>query len=390
MNEAYSLWNGQLPPEAFRTEISGFRKFSEAVVVGILFKEHKTRSNVIDQFKKNPLSSRLLSEETAEGKIAEPGSLCSDGDALYLEDGTMRLKLTVQPQLMNTLCSGLVAAVRGTPSEEGGFVVSSVVFSRLEAPPPLGPLPASTAEGPFVAFVSGLAPDDGEAFSGDKYDKLVEFVSKSTEPIKEVVVCGGGLCTKPGQIGKVSSGAIASADDVLSKLSASCTVRIMPGSADPTNYSLPQMALHPLLFRKARSLQCVSNPFSGVVDGSALKILGHSGQPVNDILRCTVGTTALSSLRLCLESLHLAPTAPDTLATPPYQDKDPFIVEEVPHVLFSGGHDQEAHEWIRAPRGDEERCGTQLVCVPAFHKEPKVVLVNVHDPRDVRVHDVCA
>merc|ERR1712194_716401 len=87
------------------------------------------------------------------------------------------------------------------------------------------------------------------------------------------------------------------------------------------------------------------------IDGCS--ILGHSGQPVDDFMRCTKGTWAMGALQMCLESLHMAPTAPDTLAMPPLTDgEDPFIIQEVPHIFFSGGHDIAEHCWLPAPRGE--------------------------------------
>lgn len=393
LREAHSIWGGALVPDAFRAEISGFRRHvGELVIVGLLSKEHKNRSNVVHQFKNNPLSSRLLSEETLNGTNLGPGGLCSDEDSLWIEDSTMRLKLTVDPQLLHGLCSGIVGCVRGTASADGGFVVSSIVFVNLPPPAPLGPPAADPKVGPFIAFVSGFAsPDDDAPSAAPALERLVEFVSRSESNVKQLIVCGGALCTKPGQEGMASKDALAVADELLCRLAAACTVRLMPGQADPTNYSLPQMPLHPDLFRKARncggSFRCVTNPYCGQVENTTFNILGHSGQPVFDILRCTRGTTPIGALRLCLEAMHLAPTAPDTLATPPFQDEDPFLIDEVPHVLFSGGHERAEHDWIRAPKGDEDRSGTQCICVPAFHRRPAAVLVNVNDPRDVRVQE---
>merc|ERR1712045_876837 len=88
-----------------------------------------------------------------------------------------------------------------------------------------------------------------------------------------------------------------------------------------------------------------------------------------------------------LEALHLAPTAPDTLPMPPLDGRDPFVIDEVPHVLFSGCHTKAEHRWMAAPRGDSEKSGTQLVCVPDFQSHPAIVLVNLFDPREVRVHE---
>jgi len=163
-------------------------------------------------------------------------------------------------------------------------------------------------------------------------------------------------------------------------------VDVMPGRSDPTNLSLPQMPLHPHLFkhvRECRDFRSVSNPYDCNVDGVAL--MGHSGQPVEDVLRTTELQEPLEALMMCLQVSHLAPTAPDTLPTQPFADSDPFVMDSVPHVLFSGGHDREAHQWHASSRGEG---GTLCVCVPALRKRPAVVLVNLRDPRDVRVEDL--
>jgi len=398
MEEARALWGGMVSPDCFRTEISGYRHGGvgarEVVIVGVLFKDLKARTNVIEQFRSNPLSSRLPSEDT--GVDPEPGCLCSDNDALFLEDTSMRLRITVASEQLGGLCTGLVAAVKGLATSEGGFNVTSMVFSRLPAPPalPRG-LGDNIQQGPFMAMVSGLAPPTPDAAGSLKeaYEKLIEFLAKGSEgKVEGLLVCGGALCSKSGEGGKMTKEGLAAADELLARLAGVVPVQVMPGRADPTNLSLPQMPLHPHLFRRARAcpkgaLRCVSNPYSGSVDGFGLNLLGHSGQPVQDILRCTRGTAPLDALRMCLESLHLAPTAPDTLAMPPFQGEDPFIMKEVPHVLFSGGHSRAEHQWQLAARGTDATSGTQCICVPAFHAQPAVVLVNLRDPRDVRVQE---
>lgn len=137
-------------------------------------------------------------------------------------------------------------------------------------------------------------------------------------------------------------------DTLLAQLLGACQVDIMPGKSDPTNVSLPQQPLHPCLFRNSSrfdSLTLVPNPHEFTVDDCA--VLGHSGQPVDDILRQTndryeetneeptdgrtdaaktdgekmvvdnqgtsssdVGSKALAALRKTLVWGHLCPTAP--------------------------------------------------------------------------------
>lgn len=44
----------------------------------------------------------------------------------------------------------------------------------------------------------------------------------------------------------------------------------------------------------------------------------------------------LEALRASLQCSHIAPTAPNTLAAIPSAEKDPFLIEECPHVYFAG------------------------------------------------------
>merc|ERR1712187_833377 len=91
----------------------------------------------------------------------------------------------------------------------------------------------------------------------------------------------------------------------------------------------------------------------------------------------------IEALRFTLQALHLAPTAPDTLAVQSTPGNDPFVIDTVPHVLFSGGHDYSDTCWVGSSEGNQ---GTTCICVPAFHRQPSLVLVNLHQPREVLVH----
>jgi DNA polymerase II small subunit/DNA polymerase delta subunit B len=63
-------------------------------------------------------------------------------------------------------------------------------------------------------------------------------------------------------------------------------VDILPGMTDPANVALPQQPFHPCIFphsSRFSSLERVPNPSQFKLDN--ISILGHSGQPVNDITR---------------------------------------------------------------------------------------------------------
>merc|ERR1719422_2311036 len=183
--------------------------------------------------------------------------------------------------------------------------------------------------------------------------------------------------------------ALSSADAMLARLARILPVHMMPGPEEPTNVSLPQMPIHPMLLPQTRAschgtFRPVSNPYSSRVD--EVRVLGHSGQPVQDMMRCTRLSTPLAALTTCLDSLHLAPTAPDTLPVQPFRGHDPLVINEVPQVFFSGGHTQAAWQWRVTGCGSSAH-GTTCICVPAFRSQPAIVLVSLHDPRDVRVQE---
>ena len=65
-------------------------------------------------------------------------------------------------------------------------------------------------------------------------------------------------------------------------------------------------------------------------------ILGTSGQNVEDIMKNSSITDPLEALELILKWSHVAPTCPDTLGCFPYLENDPFVISDLPHVLFAG------------------------------------------------------
>jgi DNA polymerase delta subunit 2 len=200
--------------------------------------------------------------------------------------------------------------------------------------------------------------------------------------IRRVIICGGIYGNS--RQGEVPP-ALADVDAVFAELADDVPVDVMPGLSDPSNLNLPQMPIHPYLFRtarKRRNFRLVTNPYEITLDG--MQILGHAGQATQDLLQCTSLATPLEALGLCLNAHHLAPTAPDTLPMQPFTKDDPFVIERVPQLLFSAGHKQAEYEW-RASSAPGS--GTMCVCVPAFNQCPAVVLVNLRNPRDVIVQE---
>lgn len=284
----------------------------------------------------------------------------------------------------------------------------------------------------YLLFVSDLRVG-GEATSGDtasglSRQLLVDFVSGRlggaseralASKVARVVIAGNSVApfapastrdrfsaTKAHQ--PDLGGPAGQLDTLLAQLLGTCPVDVMPGKSDPTNVSLPQQPLHPCLFKHSSrfdSLNLVPNPYEFAVDDCT--VIGHSGQPTDDILRQTrtrvadssagdvtahgddkmavdavvdgaegrvagdadEGVDALAALRKTLVWGHICPTAPDTLACHPFTEDDPFIVApaKTPRILFTGC--QKSFSTCMEK-------GTRLLCVPSFHATQQVVLVD--------------
>jgi len=390
--EAKSLWSGDVAPQAFLTEIREYKSGEghQLVLVGILFKEMKSRPNTIQQYKASGVVGGL--PETADHANEQ---YWSNDDVLWLEDHTMRVKVLLPQERISTLVSGLVVAVKGTPTEDGDFKASSVCFTQMPEVPALVPLlPAINGVGPFVAFISGLhvgAADSDVAARRRAIEFLIggdvpECDKQLSAAVKQVIVCGGLFAGgAEGCSWRPTATSLEEVDSMLVELASKVPVDVLPGRNEPTNISLPQKSMLPHLFPRAQGcsgLRLAANPYERDVGG--MRVLGHAGQPVDDILRCSSISAPIQALTLTMEAMHLAPTVPDTLATQPFVESDPFVMDAMPHLLFSGGHSQAANEWRACARGDS---GTQCVCVPSFHDHAAVVLVNLRDHRDVRVKE---
>ena len=155
----------------------------------------------------------------------------------------------------------------------------------------------------------------------------------------------------------------------------------MPGFRDTHTVSFPQERPPALLFPECfhkQSFQGVVSPHDFVIN--KIRILCHSGEPIEDILRCWgLGEDPLKAMRLTLEARHLAPTAPDTLPCPSFKSRDPLLLESSPNVYVIGGTNTFQQGKFAHVGGGE----TVLLCVPDIRKQPAMVLVNTKDPADV-------
>jgi DNA polymerase delta subunit 2 len=163
-------------------------------------------------------------------------------------------------------------------------------------------------------------------------------------------------------------------DDFLDELCSTVDVDIMPGATDPSQSHLPQQRMHPSMFKQAHklsTLNSVSNPYWCEIEN--ITFLGTSGQNIDDIYRYVDSEDRLQMAESCMYWRHMAPSAPDTLWSYPFKDRDPFIIEQCPHVYFVGNQPEFEDNLLLGPDGQQIR----VILLPSFAETGTLVLLNL-------------
>nr|CEL67543.1 TPA: DNA polymerase delta subunit 2 [Neospora caninum Liverpool] len=460
--QAESRWPGVCIHPCIRDVQTG----QQCVIVGTLFKDMVLKPSALKEYlddiqvQVTPNSflsdsdSLFLEDQTARVRLvvdaAPPAS--SDADEETAEEthaeGDAREETEGHQLRVNGVVTGLIVAVRGVATDNGRFLVQDFC---LGGAPPVPPLPRRVppAETParlalpdgalgdvdldskFVAFVSDLRIGD-ETGDPAPLQLLRDFLlgafggpfkCRLASRVVRLIIAGNALsavrkppATVPPALSssplKQASATHASvkatlqeADVFLSQLASSIPIDLMPGSGDPTTYSLPQQPLHAALLPISRtygSIRGVSNPHAFSLD--KIRFIGSSGQPVSNVCAFS-DLSPLEALRLCAEGRCLAPTAPDSLSLYPFVREDPCCIAppDYHHVYFSANHEalsferlQKITRNVQTTSADgaekamdvdeaEDSEGPLLLCIPSFAKTSTLVLVDL---QSLAVHPV--
>lgn len=224
-------------------------------------------------------------------------------------------------------------------------------------------LPLKTiGRSPLVVFISGLdlANTDNVALSLSLFQQWIygniempNDVEINPSDVVRIVIAGNSVgASAPKHQKNMSSLTLRTfdtkdmltslklLDDIVSSLSQSCVVDLMPGEFDPSNHMLPQQPFHHCMFPKSathKEFNGVPNPYQFEIEGRL--ILGTSGQNIDDIRKYTTIDDPIECMKKTLLWSHIAPTCPDTLPCYPYFDEDPFVISKCPHVYFCAQND---------------------------------------------------
>lgn len=271
-----------------------------------------------------------------------------------LEDESGRLRLTGSLLRTTQLATGAIIAALGTENANGDFEVVDIKVpdlprqpARWERDEPSQQSEKEPAGGSKIAFVSGLGIT-GTSSDTLALELLTDYLlgytgtstsadtSPSTEAtpadpssISRLIIAGDSLGSSvaaeaaadnnngttgpkkkpPGpkkygyDAASYNPSPITHFDAFLADLLPSIPVTLLPGAADPANFSLPQQGIHRAMLPRARAyvagppppsgdteqqpqpgwLDSVTNPWEGDVEG--WRVWGSSGQNVDDVFR---------------------------------------------------------------------------------------------------------
>ncbi|KAF8606663.1 hypothetical protein BDV93DRAFT_553821 [Ceratobasidium sp. AG-I] len=365
-------------------------------IIGTAYIEMPLKANVLDDIAKD----QSLAALPVQTKRA------SETDVVTLEDESGRVALTGDILAGEKLVTGVTLAALGLETSTGDFEVREVIYPGFA---PIAPLPNGTPnEVSYCAFMSGISfgewptnvgetttpgkarkPDTGTALSlfldwisgegGSDHDReLAQRVSR-------VIVAGDSLAAPPIEderdSSKVSGSTITSMrqsvlslGETLQEVARTVPVHVLPGASDPTGSALPQQPMPVWMFNpqahrtgapSSQAIHMESNPTW--IHSNGKSILVHAGQPITDIYLHSVETDRMTMVRNTLKWRHIAPTAPDTLWSYPYNDTDPFVLDRSPDVYVIGNQPSFMTEMVG---------GTRVVLLPQFAGHPMVVLVD--------------
>lgn len=350
-----------------------------------------------------------------------------------LEDESGRLRLTGDILNSFTLVTGCIIAVMGTENASGEFEIIDMKFADLPPQPDrwsLSKPPPSQKNGKQtqtnedvdmtdssspvthskIAIVSGLNFSDSDTSYALELNLLLEYLlGEALDPaaqaelsqISRLIIAGNSIAAANPRTGETAADKKASSkkygydsssynplpsqliDEFLAELLPNMPVTLLPGEHDPANSSFPQQPIHSAMFPRSRAFSAtpgskergwfdtVTNPWQGELDG--WRLLGTGGQNVDDIFRYVDSDDRLAMMEAMCRCRCSAPTAPDTLWTYPFQDDDPFVIKECPHIYFVGCQPEFGTRVIQGPEGQAVR----LITVPSFSESKEIVLVDM-------------
>lgn len=343
-----------------------------------------------------------------------PSAYTGKGDlVVMIEDESGRAIINNDVFLsQNILVTGCVVAVLGMEVQAGIFEIMDIVYPTISPQKPI-----SSGSGK-IALMSGL-DIQGDADYDLKIELLKQYLGgeiggnmdhEVSRGISEVIIAGNlvGIVEEEEHkeedfistnnygsknTAKFNNESLKVMNRVINDLVATIPVTILPGNNDPAEICLPQQTLHPSLFGTNKqyvggeNFRLLTNPSWIEMKQNGLRMLGTSGQNIDDVMKYLredlKDEEILTKLmKATIKWQNICPTAPDTLYCYPFENYDPFVLnDETPHVYFVGNQEKYASELVEIPLGHDEKvedtAKVKLISVPRFSSTGEIVILDI-------------
>ncbi|KAK0636354.1 DNA polymerase alpha/epsilon subunit B-domain-containing protein [Bombardia bombarda] len=394
-------------------------------VTGTVYMDMHHKPNILEDVAKDRWIS---ASSSVEHYFAEDGT-----DSVTLEDDSGRIHLVGDALKSFFMVTGCIVAVLGTENANGEFDVIDVKFADLPPQPERWALSKaapngtkietksskikdedvemadspSSKNGSKIAIVSGLEFSGVDTSYSMELNLLLEYLlgealdsttQEELSHISRLIIAGNSIGPESKTVADTSDktshkkyGYDSRAydpipsqllDEFLSELLPTMPITLLPGVLDPANTSYPQQPIHAAMFPKSKRyvalpgaleagwLDTVTNPWDGELEG--WKVLGTGGQNLDDVFKYVDSDDRLGMMEAMCRWRCSAPTAPDTLWTYPFQEDEPFVLKECPHLYFVGCQPKFGTKVIEGLDGQMVR----LITVPSFSATRELVLVD--------------
>lgn len=378
-------------PVVMRPKVLDIQGNKPCWVIGSVYCEMKYKPNILEEVVNDVYGAPDLTKSYTD----------PDGsDELMLEDESGRVLLVGDFIRSTPFVTGAVIGILGMEADAGTFQVLDICYPT---PVPQKPLserihnPSGSSK--KLILISGLNIGITSPNRLLKLQMLQEFLmgricsrDKSLS-IGKLIICGNSISHGQNETGELIN-CLEELGKFLGNILQSIPVALMPGENDPSDKALPQQPLHKALFQQPlrnyfhennrHILDLTTNPSRYDIEG--IDLLATSGQNIDDICKYVIPYQKqdelpvpndtiehrLDLMECTLRWQNIAPTAPDTLWTYPFQDSDPFIIDQLPHVYVVGNQPTFGYRDL-----DLDGTNIKIISIPEFSSSGEVVILDL-------------
>ncbi|SSD61323.1 related to DNA polymerase delta small subunit [Saccharomycodes ludwigii] len=357
--------------------------------IGSVYCEMKFKPNILEDVINDTYGAPALVTKYSD----------SETDEIMLEDESGRVLLSgdlISNEKNNELfITGVVIGVLGQETVDGSFEVLEICYPEPLNVPKSISMGNNNGRGTKVAIVSGLNIDS-ENFDFKRLNQLQEYLIGdliTNSEIGRLIIAGNSIskAKSPEDFNNDISNKLTIFEKFLTNVCKSIPIDLMPGFNDPSDKSWPQQPINKAIFSNSSEVYFNSEMIVNVTNPCLLyyngvKFLGTSGENVNDIFKYHIkkNIERINVLEATLKWQDIAPTAPDTLWSYPYEDNNPFLFKsEWPKVYFVGNQPRFMFSKINLSSDPNNKDNEiTCICVPEFSSTGEIVILDL-DTKDV-------